>query len=140
MGGTIGVYLDDQASGITVRGNLFERVNLAVLIGGGRDNRIEDNKFIDTATAIHLDARGKAVQDDPNSTLRKHLTEVPYNQTPYKERYPHLANILEDDPAAPKYNIARRNNFVGNSAVSIKKDAEAGISLDNLNILPNTNQ
>ena len=75
MGGTVGVYLDDQASGITVRGNLFERVNMAVLIGGGRDNLVEDNKFIDTPTAIHLDSRGtgwqKAVTDDPNGTLRK---------------------------------------------------------------------
>lgn len=138
MSGTIGVYLDDQTSGITVKGNLFERVNLAVLIGGGRDNLIEDNKFIDTATAIHLDARGKAAIDDP--TLRKRLAAVPYNQTPYKERYPHLANILEDDPGAPKYNIARRNYYVGNVTLNIRKDAEAGISIESLHELRSTKQ
>jgi hypothetical protein len=144
MGTTKGVYLDDQASGITVRGNLFERVYQAVFIGGGRDNLVEDNKFIDTATAIHLDARGKAGQkattDDPNGTLRKRLAEVPYNQTPYKERYPHLANILEDEPGAPKYNIARRNSFVGNVAVRISKDAETGISIESLNAVQNPRQ
>lgn len=133
MGGTIGVYLDDQASGITVRGNLFERVNMAVLIGGGRDNLVEDNKFIDTPTAIHLDARGttgqKAMTDDPNGALRKNLIAVPYNKSPYKERYPHLANILEDEPGAPKYNVARRNIMIGNSKFGIRKEAEAGISL-----------
>jgi len=42
---------------------------------------------------------------------------VPYNKAPYKERYPHLANILEDEPGAPKYNVARRNHLDGNSAV-----------------------
>lgn len=144
LGGTVGVYLDDQASGIAVRGNLFERVNLAVLIGGGRDNLVEGNKFIDTATAIHLDARGrgwqKATTDDPNGTLRKRLAEVPYNQIPYKERYPHLANILEDEPGAPKYNVARRNHLIGNAAVSISKDAEAGISIESLNMLRSPSQ
>lgn len=135
MGTTKGVYLDDQASGITVRGNLFERMAEAVFIGGGRDNLVEDNKFIDTTTAIHLDARGKAAKDDPNSTFRKGLAAVPYNQTPFKERYPHLANILEDDPGAPKYNVARRNSFVGNVADRISKDAEAGISNGSLNVL-----
>lgn len=134
QGRTKSVYLDDQASGIIVRGNLFERVDEAVFIGGGRDNLVEDNKFIDTATAIHLDARGKtwqkATTDDPNGTLRKHLAEVPYNQTPYKARYPHLANILVDELGAPKYNVVRRNHLIGNAAVRINKDAEAGISPD----------
>lgn len=132
LGRTKSVYLDDQASGITVRGNLFERVDEAVFIGGGRDNLVEDNKFIDVATAIHLDARGKKSQktttDNSNGTLLKRLTEVPYNQPLYKARYPHLASILEEEPGSPKYNIARRNNFIGNPAVRIEKDAEAGIN------------
>jgi hypothetical protein len=136
-GRTKAIYLDDQASGIIVRGNQLDKVDEAVFIGGGRDNLVEDNKFIDTATAIHLDARGKAWQktttDDPNGTLRKRLAEVPYNKTPYKERYPHLANILEDEPGMPKYNIARNNLLIGNLALAISKDAEAGISIERLN-------
>jgi len=144
MGGTIGVYLDDQASGITVRGNLFERVNMAVLIGGGRDNLIEDNTFIDTPIAIHLDSRGtgwqKAATDDPNGTLRKNLAAVPYNKSPYKERYPHIANILEDEPGAPKYNVARRNHLEGNAALGISKDAEAGISIESSNVSSKTSR
>lgn len=143
MGRTIGVYLDDHASGITVRGNLFERVVVAVYIGGGRDNLIENNKFIDTETAIRLntmDEKGKATSVDPNGTLRKNLAAVPYNQSPYKERYPHLANILEDEPGEPKYNVARRNNFVGNVAVDIRKGAEAGISMESLHELRSAKQ
>lgn len=144
MGGTVGVYLDDQASGIIVRGNLFERVNLAIEIGGGRDNLVEDNKFIDTPTAIFLDSRGtswqKARTDDPNWPLRKGLVAVPYNKSPYKERYPHLVNILEDEPGAPKYNVERRNHYDGKAAVRISKDAEAGISIQSLNVWRSPNQ
>lgn len=44
--------------------------------------------------------------DDPNSTLRKGLAAAYRNQSPYRERYSHLANILEDEPDAPKYNKA----------------------------------
>jgi hypothetical protein len=142
LGGTIGVYLDDQASGIIVRGNLIERVNIAVLIGGGRDNLVEDNTFIDTPIAIHLDSRGtgwqKAATDDPNGTLRKNLAAVPYNKSLYKKRYPHLADILEDAPGTPKYNVARRNRLEGNAVFGISKDAEAGISIESSNVSNNT--
>lgn len=139
-GGTIGVYLDDQASGIIVRGNLIERVSMGVLIGGGRDNLIEDNKFVDNALAIHLDARGKTWQktstDDPNWPLRKRLTEVPYTQSPYKERYPNLSNLLDDEPGTPKYNVTQRNIVSGGKAIEIKDNAEAGISTVDFDVLP----
>ena len=70
----------------------------------------------------------------------KNLAAVPYNKSPYKERYPHLANILEDEPGAPKYNIARRNYLDGNAAVSISKDAEAGISIENSKVSSKTSR
>jgi hypothetical protein len=139
MGRTKGVYLDDQASGITVRGNLFEKVDEAVFIGGGRDNLVEDNTFLKGEFPLHLDARGKSWQkamiDDKKGTLQNRLHAVPYNQPPYKDRYPHLANLLEDEPGMPKYNVARRNLVIGNSPLAISKDAEAGISLESLNVL-----
>jgi hypothetical protein len=134
---TKGVYLDDQASGITIRGNLFERLAEAVFIGGGRDNLIEGNKFVDTATAIHLDARGKATKGEMHRILLKRLTEVPYSETPYKERYPNLANILEDEPGEPKYNVARWNLLIGKTANHIDKKAESGIRIDSFAVSRN---
>ncbi|MBS3764690.1 MAG: right-handed parallel beta-helix repeat-containing protein, partial [Planctomycetes bacterium] len=56
--GAMGVYLDDAASGFTVRGNVFWKVTRAAFIGGGRDNIFENNIFIDCERAIHVDARG----------------------------------------------------------------------------------
>lgn len=132
-GRTKGVYLDDQASGIIVRGNVFAQVDEAVFIGGGRDNLVEDNVFNGGAFPIHLDARGrhwqKAVTEDKQGTLQKGLEAVPYKQSLYKARYPHLGDILEDELGMPKYNIAKGNMIFGGGYFRIAKDAETGISL-----------
>ena len=45
--GASAIYLDDQASGITVTGNTIYDVDRGVLIGGGRDNRVVDNSIRD---------------------------------------------------------------------------------------------
>ncbi len=68
--------------------------------------------------------------DGPTGIFRKSLAAVPYDQSPYSERYPHLANILEDDPGAPKYNIARLNRFDAKAVVKVDKNAEAGNSIE----------
>jgi len=44
--GVQAVYFDDFASGNSVFGNVFYRVNRAVLIGGGHDNSFENNIVI----------------------------------------------------------------------------------------------
>ncbi len=111
------VYLDDCACGTTIFGNVFERSGRAAMIGGGRDNTIENNLFIDCDPAVHVDGRGegwmKAEFHDPNGTIMKELKEVPYQQPPYSARYPHLANILDDQPGLPKYNLIVRNICAG---------------------------
>lgn len=138
-GRTKGVYLDDQASGTIVRGNLFEKIDQAVFIGGGRDNLIEDNFFLGGEFPIHLDARGKnwkrVVAEEKKDTLQKRLESVPYNRSPYRERYPNLANLLEDEPGLPKYNLARRNFIMGNGKFQIGKDAAAGIVFEDTKII-----
>ncbi|MBT5876610.1 MAG: right-handed parallel beta-helix repeat-containing protein, partial [Candidatus Latescibacteria bacterium] len=52
--GAMGVYLDDAASGVTIFGNIFERVSRAAFVGGGRHNTIENNIFIDCEPAVHI--------------------------------------------------------------------------------------
>jgi hypothetical protein len=108
------VYLDDCYCGVTILGNLFVRAGRSIMLGGGRDNTIENNIFVDCAPAIHVDQRGKGwaakyFSADGDWQMFQHLKTVPYNQPPYSTRYPHLANILEDDPTAAKYNRILRN-------------------------------
>lgn len=133
--GAMGVYLDDQMSGITLRGNVFARVPYPVFIGGGRDNVVEQNLMVNSSPAIHLDARGLSWQHamvlDKNSALQKGLDAVPYNSPSYSNRYAHLSSIREDDIGAPKYNIARCNLIVGGKLFDIEKAAESGMEIEN---------
>lgn len=115
--GAMGVYLDDQASGITIFGNIFFAVTRAVFIGGGCDNVVENNIFVDCTPSVHIDARGlgwqKKATDDPRGTLRTRLKSMPYQNPLWKKRYPNLVNILNDDPGTPKRNRVVRNICVG---------------------------
>ena len=130
-----GVYLDDQASGITIRGNIFARVQQPVFVGGGRDNIIEKNLFFQSSPAVHLDARGLTSQRqttlDPKGTLQRGLDAVPYRGAIYAARFPNLAKIREDDIGAPKYNIFRNNTIVDGQMTNVAPEAKSGIALAN---------
>lgn len=115
--GAMGVYLDDQASGITIFGNVFFDVTRAAFIGGGVDNTVENNIFVDCVPSVHIDARGlgwqKAATDAPDGTLRTRLRSMPIDGDLWRERYPTLPGILDDDPGTPKRNRVVRNISVG---------------------------
>ena len=56
--GCLGVYLDDCFSSADISGNVFYDVATAILIGGGRDNLMTNNMFINCGQAFSIDARG----------------------------------------------------------------------------------
>jgi len=118
----VGIYLDDQASGTTIQGNVFSGGIYGVFIGGGRNNSIEGNLFVDTKTALYLDARGIGEQHaktfDPNWDLLSRLRRVPYSSTPYTWHFPELADILTDRPGAPIGNVFRHNMLVGTQSTT----------------------
>lgn len=125
--GAMGVYLDDAASGITVYGNVFYKVTRAAFIGGGRDNTIENNIFVDCNPAVHIDARGLGWMHyhvEEGGTLPKRLKAMPYKNPPWSERYPKLVNILEDEPGAPKGNLITRNICVSGQWLEMEDKAK----------------
>jgi hypothetical protein len=111
------IYLDDWASGTTIHGNVFKRAGRSIMIGGGRDNVVDNNLVIDGTPALHVDARGigwaKNYFDGRDKTLFKRLEAVSYQQSPYATRYPALKAILEDQPALPKGNQIIHNVIYG---------------------------
>ncbi len=67
----MGVYLDDAASGTTVLGNVFYKAGRGVLLGGGRDNAIDNNLFIECSPSVHVDARGIELGQKVHRTGRR---------------------------------------------------------------------
>ncbi len=116
--GAMGVYLDDAASGFNVRGNVFERASRAMFIGGGRDNLVANNLFIDCAPSVHIDARGlgwakEYIAEGGSWNMYEKLRAVRHTEPPYSERYPELAAILDNQPAHPLGNVVRHNVSIG---------------------------
>ena len=109
-----GVYLDDCSSGTTIFGNLFFRVPLCgVMIGGGRDNDVENNVFVECIPAWHIDARWDSYCWD---LMQERLEAMDYTKPPYSERYPELLE-MGDDPRRPA-----NNRFVRNIVASTRDD------------------
>ncbi|MDH7571758.1 MAG: hypothetical protein QHJ73_19430, partial [Armatimonadota bacterium] len=101
----------------------FYRVTRAVFIGGGRYNVVENNVFVDCKPALHLDDRGttrirwKAGRRE-SWDLEAKLSAYNWKQPPWSTRYPHLVNILDDQPALPLHNRVAHNLVVGGSWLS----------------------
>ena len=121
----MGVYLDDCDSGDTIVDNVFVRVPQAVHIGGGRDNIVTNNIFIDCSPAIYMDERGRDrikwnAGEGESWDLEAKLKAVNYRQPPWSERYPELAKIMDDKPDWPLHNVFSCNVVAGGTAFSVK--------------------
>lgn len=121
--GCMGVYLDDNFSSATVYGNIFNQVPRAAFLGGGRDNVVENNLFIDCDPAINVDARGLEWRASGKTNLTERLNAMPYQSDPWRSRYPQLLTLLEDDAMAPKGTLITRNISVGGKWSNIERAA-----------------
>jgi hypothetical protein len=128
--GVNAVYLDDAASGTTIFGNVFYKAGSAAFVGGGHDNTVENNVFVECQPSIHLDARGmnwarNSMQKGGDWEMYKKLEAVEYNKPPYSTKYPSLAKLLDwGDPCSPKGNVFRTNLSYGGKWRDIDRDVE----------------
>ena len=137
--GCVGVYLDDMYCGTTIASNLFYKVTRAAFIGGGHDNTIENNIFVDCKPAVHVDARGMGWAHAMPAGLVKEgrekstLNGICFTEPPYSTRYPKLIGILDNDPASPTGSFVARNVCWGGKWDGMEKKAKPFITLqDNL--------
>lgn len=150
--GSVGVYLDDAFCGVDVIGNIFDNVTRAMMIGGGRDNRVLNNIFINCAPTLHVDARSlgwmyaHADRWIAEEKETGNVAGIAYNKPPYSTRYPELVNLMADEPKAPKGNVIARNisqggtwdKSVGFWRTSIETKARAYISMSDNVVAPGT--
>jgi hypothetical protein len=115
--GVVAMYLDDFASAFTLYGNLCYRAGRGTLIGGGRDNVVENNVYIECHPSIVLDARGLGWAsnyfDGTIRTLTETMSDMNYTDPPYSTKYPELLTLYNDEPAVPKNNKIIRNISYG---------------------------
>ncbi len=107
--GCNGVYLDDCFSSAEIFGNIFYKVATAIFIGGGRDNLLINNMFINCPRSFYIDARGLTWAKHIGKFATKELEGLKYKFLPWSETYPNLTKILNDNPLAPKGNIVSKN-------------------------------
>lgn len=131
--GCLGVYLDDCFSSADISSNLFYDVATAILIGGGRDNPMTNNMFINCRRAFSIDARGLGWAKGVGVFATKELIDLNYQQPPWSVKYPELLNILQDEPLAPKGNVMARNICWGGDWGWTEPKAAPGVKFeDNL--------
>jgi hypothetical protein len=108
-----GSYIDDGASGRTTVGNIFYNLASGILLGGGHNNRIENNLFIACKIGIHVDNRGVARHYDSSAHhLTAMLKTIDPNLPPWSTRYPHFLDSILADPTEPTGNIIARNILI----------------------------
>ncbi len=136
--GAMAVYLDDAASGTIIYGNVFYKASRAAFIGGGRNNIVENNIFVECYPAVHIDARGLGWAKDYIAKgggwhMYQKLEDMSFDKPPYSTSYPELARILDDEPPMPKGNIVRRNVFKGGRWMDLQGVDKALVTIeDNL--------
>ena len=121
------VYLDNMYSSAKVYGNIFYSCESAALLGGGRANEFYNNIVIDCANSITVDARGTwsdSWKETAQNRVNSLKNEFPYyNQGIWKEKFPHLSNVEEDEPELPKYNKVYNNVYYNSKAENIADSA-----------------
>ena len=145
-----GVYLDNASSGITVTNNMFTNIGLggpegkgdAVFINGGRDNTVTDNICANLRYSVNFIASALSVSwgwytDWLNGKRTYGLVGEnidPYTNEAYA-KYPHMTNIMDDNPPYPKYNVIK--NIVSYNVseahhISAMEAQKTGITLNDL--------
>lgn len=107
-----GIYLDDGWSGTTIEGNILLNVAQGLMLNGGRDNRVENNLFINNENTMRGTDMSKSFKTwaAPSwYSLNKNLAQAPIQRDEWKQAYPTLVSLASDEPQFPKNNTVINN-------------------------------
>ena len=115
--GSMGIYMDDCASGGIIIGNIFYHCTRAVFLGGGRNHRVENNIFVACKPAIHVDGRGldqrPVWHNMVYQTMKQSFDAMHPLHPPYSIHYPELREVARyyqaDTGVPPEGNLILRN-------------------------------
>ena len=118
-----GVYLDDQMAGYEIYNNTFINNYRGVSLGGGRDNHIHDNIFINCDMGVWFDDRGETWQQEPcppGGSFEQDLDSFFYKDDPWASAYPEVVNTFDELPCTPQHNRIVDNMYCKLSEVFIQ--------------------
>jgi hypothetical protein len=110
-----GTYHDDGHSGDSVYNNIIHRALTGTLIGGGHENVVQNNIYIDCIhQAISIDSRGKHrnyTLQNPDYTFRFKLYHLDSGN--WKKYYPEMMHWLEQEHLElPHQDVIENNYFI----------------------------
>lgn len=119
------LYMDDGSCGSLIEGNIVWKAASGGFIGGGHDQTLVHNLFLECTRGIHIDSRGVSrgytIQ---NPGFAADLASVPYREEPWKSRYPALIRLLEGDTKVPT-NVVLRGNVMAGCETGLRKSGPA---------------
>lgn len=119
--GSAGIYVDDNASGVEIYGNVLYKTGRerGAILYKASDMKVYNNIFIECQHAICARAWEFGIPKKiesaygPGSLFAKRLHAVNYLQPPYITRYPFIADYLDCEVAwRSRRNITENNVFV----------------------------
>ncbi len=121
------VYLDLPGSNATIYGNIFCHVDMGVFFNSGRDNRVENNIFINCHPSINN-------YDWPHKNyfyqggawkIWEKMMMYKYDQPPYSEKYPILKTYYDSTNGPigrPVNNVYRYNISMGGAFMDLSEE------------------
>ncbi len=136
-GAVVGLYLDDQMSGVTAEGNIFADNAFCMLVGGGDWNTIKNNVFYKSNASLTYDNRGQGWQKLADGSAKKNFYDEKIGVGNYlwDERFPYTKTYYEylkandmDKVNAPDKARIEDNYIIGTAdfslAASVTENAE----------------
>ena len=117
--GSTGVYVDGNAVGFEVYGNIFEKIQRSILFNGGVYNSAYNNLTVNCQKAIDYNDIGISLGLSLKNNMKK-LKEFYENEKAWQERYPILETYFRDDfdDRLPIGGVVKNNIGVGSKSTN----------------------
>ncbi|MDR0405181.1 MAG: hypothetical protein LBH54_00145, partial [Clostridiales bacterium] len=113
-------------SGYEIYQNTFYNVATPIFIHGGHDFNIYDNTVADSLNSVTLIKISKTrydIDNDAGFFLLPNYLNMPVNSEPWRQRYPHLANLINEPYELPLRNVIERTLSYKSQDVSVAEQA-----------------
>lgn len=124
--GCVGIYLDDGLSSADIYENVLAGIRTAIMIGGGRDSKVENNIMINCREQYYIDNRyTKDYRKGGLQKLLSRLRDMPYQSEEWQKKYPELYNILDEEYKKPMGNTLKNNTFINCGKIQMFLDDDS---------------